>query len=90
MRLVKYPHKFSFGHFFSSLRVTSLCLSGDDKNLRVSFSWEAWVKMTKLIFSLVNAFSSNLNTKNLNISPNRWDTRVWQKIQQMFSGEVKP
>ena len=34
-------HKFSFGHFFSSLSVISLCMGGDDKKqLGESFAWE--------------------------------------------------
>ena len=32
----QYPHKFNFGHFFLSLRVISLSLVGDAKNLEES------------------------------------------------------
>ena len=32
-KMMGYPHKCNFGHFFSSLRVISLCLRGDDKTL---------------------------------------------------------
>ena len=45
MRFIKtcgqYPQKFTFGNFFSSLRVVYLYLGGNDWNLGETFAWEA-------------------------------------------------
>ena len=52
----QYPRKFNFSHFFSSLRVISLCLGGDDKNPGGmgegggGVDWKAWVKITGFNF----------------------------------------